>query len=242
MNTMKKKVGPLPVYAYVGLATVLVLALYMRSRANANAATTDTTAPAAPSIDPTTGLPFAGIPSGSLGGGTLSPDTSGVFTPPTLAQEVGDVTNLIAALQGAGMITSPSAVNGLTADDHAYLSSLFGQTTQQREPDHSAPTPIAQRTVVKTAVSKATGKVTQYYRNSKGTLSPVPAGSNIKEASASPSAKANPTVAPTAVKLASGATSKIGAIVQKPSAAHGGALWDFRVNSNGTLTPVRKAA
>lgn len=164
---VKKKVGPLPLYAWVGIGTVAVLALYLRMRANNTQPTTDTlTTPAAPTLDPTTGLPYTGIPSG--GGNVTAPDTSGNFSTPTIASEVSDVLGLIGAFQGSGLLTQPG--QDFTESQKETLAELFGQNANPSlASDHAAPTPVGSRRTVVTRPSAAHGgALYDYYKSADG--------------------------------------------------------------------------
>lgn len=115
---LKKKYGPLPLWAW-GLAGVVAMYLYYR-HASASSSTTISTAASNTGIDPVTGVPYADEESAfqneaasalapGSGGSAGSVDTTGAGTSPDLGQEIQDVTGLITSLQTSGLIPNPGS-------------------------------------------------------------------------------------------------------------------------------------
>jgi hypothetical protein len=111
---LTKKLGPLPVWAWgliFGVAGYFVYARYKENSAATSSSSTSTLDPN--SIDPNTGLTYgqeedsalSGMATSGGGGGSSS---NGTVTPPTLSQELTDVTSLIASLEAAGLIPTPA--------------------------------------------------------------------------------------------------------------------------------------
>jgi hypothetical protein len=104
---LTKKHGPLPTYTWVVIAvTASVAFIYWRRRAAAGAATAapGTAVTSDPSLDPTTGLPFAGSPSG--GGDAGATPTSGG---PDVGQEISDWQQMFQWFVDNGFIQAPSS-------------------------------------------------------------------------------------------------------------------------------------
>lgn len=170
---LKKKVGPLPIYAWAGIATVAVLAAYFYLRGGddgAGAAGLTMPDPGAQAIDPTTGLPYSG--SGFGGGGGLGIATPDTGTAPALSAE--DISAAItAALTDAGMFTAPAT---LSYDDTGVWDAIAGlQAPLQAPSDHSAPPSPAARQEIVTRPSASHGGALWTYRKrpSDGKLIPI---------------------------------------------------------------------
>lgn len=99
---LKKKIGPLPIWAWAIIAGGIIggVILYGR-RGQSSLDSTPVGSDTSGVIDPTTGLPYAGVSGGGLTGGG---------TTPTLADQVANVTGLIGSLRDAGLI--PAAGSG----------------------------------------------------------------------------------------------------------------------------------
>lgn len=147
MPDMHKKVGPFPLYVWLGIGTVAILGAYFYLHGSSSSGTssstvgTDGTSDASTALDPTTGLPYSGGVAGS-GSTGVSADTAG--TQPTISDEINDVTSLISALQGSGMLSQPPAP---VYDDSGIRADLAQmQAAMQAGANHDAPTPVAART------------------------------------------------------------------------------------------------
>lgn len=124
---LKKKYGPLPLWAW-GLSGVVAIYLYYRYSHNSSSSSASSVA-SNTGIDPVTGVPYvdeqaayqneaASAMTPTAGGGSYSADgTTGTSTGPDLGQEIQDVTGLITSLEGSGLIPSAPAANsdGTTA-------------------------------------------------------------------------------------------------------------------------------
>lgn len=187
---LKKKVGPLPVYAWAGIAAVAVLAAYFylhRSSGSADAAGLAQPDQGSQAIDPTTGLPYSG--SGYGGGGGL-----GIGTPDAGAAPALSADDIVAALTGAltdsGLFQAPPPAP--TYDDTGVFDAIAGlQASLQAVPDHSAPPSPAVRadTVTRPSASHG-GALWTYYKSKTGKLvpiAPVKAGGTTSGAHSAPS-------------------------------------------------------
>lgn len=121
---LKKKIGPLPLWAWALIAgAVLGGVILFSRRGDSGTASYAEDALDQPIIDPTTGATMAGEGGGSalLGGGSA----------PTLADELNDITGLIGALQQSGLFQPVSGdTAGLIqlAPDQRYYDPLTGET------------------------------------------------------------------------------------------------------------------
>lgn len=202
MSVLTKKYGPLPGYAWglVGLGAI-GLGLYLRARnaANAGSAASAPVGYSAGSVDPQTGIPYdlegAGV-GGISGGGTDTP-------PPSLSDELGDVTNLLSNLRDSGLM--PSAPVQQT-DGVGDLVSLIGSLQQA---GLVAPA-IGQNPAPQT--TPQLGVATTPPARAKGANQAPPAHQPARPVNVFTNATSGETYA----------------LVQKPSAAHHGALSDYR--------------
>lgn len=153
---LKKKIGPLPVWAWAIVAGVVIggIILYTRGTSTTDQAS-DANTDFTPQVDPTTGLPYTGESSG----GSISSGTAA----PSLAQEISDTTGLISQLQGAGLwpsvatqgAASPSLVD--LAPGHTYYDPTTGNTVSG--PEQAAAKEAPKVTAKSTALDKAKAAV-----------------------------------------------------------------------------------
>lgn len=145
MNALTKKAGPLPRWAWLGLAGAVGLGLYLRHRANASNASSgaQTVDPILTATDPTSSIPFDGLGSGGVATGA-DPSLGTTQSYPSLAQEIGDVTDIITALgslQGAlgPQTPAPAAITDPGVSPTGQPASTADQPaagTQAAAPNH----------------------------------------------------------------------------------------------------------
>lgn len=152
---LKKKIGPLPLWAWVLIVgTTVGLLWYEHSK---NASSSSSTTSSSSSVDPATGLTYAqeqqeeqagidpftgqsyaseqpgygwgGVGSTDYPGGGGVTDTS--TSPPSWQQELSDVVGGIQALEQAGLISAPgSSSNGSSSSSGAGAKSTKKKTTE----------------------------------------------------------------------------------------------------------------
>lgn len=122
---LTRKLGPMPVWAWAGIAGLGLGFLLYRSRARGDQATTSTGAPVAtdsgsvPGYGGSAGTP-AGLPGNTAG--DLTSGTGDATYPgyPTIGQEIEDVVGLVDALRGGGLLDigrdTPTPPGGLATD------------------------------------------------------------------------------------------------------------------------------
>jgi hypothetical protein len=119
---LKKKIGPLPVWAWGVILGVGAYFLYERYRAGSAASSSSdgTTGILDPNaVDPNTGLTYGAEEADALNanasqlagsGGSALPDESGLTGSTPGTDEIGDLIDLLGALNGAGFTYNPNAV------------------------------------------------------------------------------------------------------------------------------------
>lgn len=121
---MKKKYGPLPLWAWGAVGVVAVYLWYRYSQSSSSATTAATTS--SDGIDPATGISYADEEAAyqNEAASALSPGSGGSSdggggdgtTTPDLGQELSDVTGFITDLENAGLVSAPgSNSNGSSA-------------------------------------------------------------------------------------------------------------------------------
>lgn len=131
MPNLKQKVGPFPLYVYIGGVAVVIGVIYIRSRGDAESPDRDAQGVVGPVLDPTNGQPSSGIPSdGSFGGASAG-------APPAAA--LSDVIGLVGDLQSLGLMTTPGMPSQGTGD-------LPGSgSANAAAPAHKKPPTVAER-------------------------------------------------------------------------------------------------
>lgn len=115
---MKKKYGPLPLWAWGAVGVVAIYLWYRYTQASSTSTTSTSTAASNTGIDPITGVPYSEEESAfqNEAASALAPGSGGSYNgttatgAPDLGQEIGDVTGLITSLQTSGLIPGPGTV------------------------------------------------------------------------------------------------------------------------------------
>jgi len=140
---MKKKYGPLPLWAWGAIGIVTIYLYYRHSSSSSSSSGTTST----DAVDPVTGIPYsqeeqayqneaASAMSPGSGGSNPVDTTNGGTTPPDLTQELQDITGLITGLQDAGLVNQTPTDNGGTSPSVNQPANSDGTT-----PPDNASTP-----------------------------------------------------------------------------------------------------
>lgn len=247
---LKKKVGPFPLYVWLGVTTVVVLSayLYLRKGSGAGAAdaTGDTGIAAGGVLDPTNGQPYAG----SVGdGGSALGSLPSTGTVPDLSQEVSDVLGLAQMFQQSGLFGpgGSQATEQPGYDDTNVVEAINGlAASMQLGSNHDKPPGPGERkaTIIRPSAEHG-GQLWEYRTGQSGKLVPVgkaPKGAKATTKTAAKSGSSS-SGAKTGAKSGSTSAGKTVAVKGHGKQTVGSHLsikgkGTYRVNSNGTLTKV----
>lgn len=137
---MKKKLGPLPVWAWAAIGAGVLVFMYWRSRQSSSSSSTDQVDPSNPlgltygqetadiaqGIDPNTGQTYAAEQSvGAAGGGGVSSGTSSDDLS-TIDSDLGIISSQLATLQGGTGLTDSTTPGGTFLGEVQDVTGTFG--------------------------------------------------------------------------------------------------------------------